>query len=82
MVVLVQEEIAKVCGLDPASVRPDTSLSELGVDSLAAAEVLVALEMRVGKQFPVDVLRRLDEVQTVGDIAAELGQIVDQPPGS
>lgn len=70
MVALVQQTIAKVCGLDVGRVRPDANLVDLGVDSLAAAEVLVSLEMRLGKQLPVDVMRRLDDVQTVAQIAA------------
>jgi acyl carrier protein len=70
MVALVQQAIANVCGVDVDRVRPDANLVDLGVDSLAAAEVLVSLEMRLGKQLPVDVMRRLDEVQTVAQIAA------------
>jgi acyl carrier protein len=69
---LVQRAISKVCDIDVAHVQPDASLSDLGVDSLAAAEVLVELEIALGHQLPVDVLRRLDHVDTVRGIATAL----------
>src|SRR5262245_11298342 len=69
---LVRRAISKICAVDVARVQPDASLRDLGVDSLAAAEVLVELEITLGRQLPVDVLRRLDHVETVGDIATEL----------
>jgi acyl carrier protein len=69
---LVQRAISKICDVDVADVRPDASLRDLGVDSLAAAEVLVELEIALGCELPVDVLRRLDQVDTVRDIATAL----------
>jgi acyl carrier protein len=69
---LVQAAIVKVCGIDVARITPAARLADIGVDSLAAAEVLVELEIQLDKQLPVDVLRRLEEVETVRDIAAQL----------
>ena len=69
MVLLVQEAIAKVCNVPPERVEAAARLADLGVDSLAAAEVLVELEVRTGRDFPVHVLRRLGEAATVGDVA-------------
>jgi len=69
---LVQAAISKVCGIDAARIDPDAQLADIGVDSLAAAEVLVELEIGLNTQLPVDVLRRLDQVQTVREIAAQL----------
>jgi acyl carrier protein len=69
---LVLRAISKICDIDPAHVTPDASLGDLGVDSLAAAEMLVELEIALGRELPVDVLRRLDRVDTVGGIAIEL----------
>src|SRR5215471_16438652 len=66
---LVRRAISKICAVDGARVQPDASLRDLGVDSLAAAEVLVEIEIALGSQLPVDVLRRLDHVETVRDIA-------------
>jgi acyl carrier protein len=69
---LVQRAISKICDIDPARVQPDARLGDLGVDSLAAAEMLVELEIALGRELPVDVLRRLDHVDTVRGIATEL----------
>jgi acyl carrier protein len=70
--VLVQRAISKICEIDADRVRPDARLVDLGVDSLAAAEVLVELEIALGRELPVDVLRRLDSAHTVRAIATEL----------
>ena len=69
---LVQRAISTICDIDPARVQPDAKLGDLGVDSLAAAEVLVELEIALGRDLPVDVLRRLDRVETVRGITTEL----------
>jgi acyl carrier protein len=69
---LVQRSISKVCDIDPSRVQPDAKLGDLGVDSLAAAEVLVELEIALGRELPVDVLRRLDDAETVRAIATHL----------
>jgi acyl carrier protein len=67
---LLKESIAKVCGIDAAGLRPDTRLEDIGVDSLASAEVLVDLEIRLGRQLPTGTLRRLETAHTVADVAA------------
>ena len=68
----LERAIAKVCGLEVSAVRPETRLEELGVDSLAVAEILVELEIKFEQELPVHLLRRLDRVETVRDVAAEL----------
>jgi acyl carrier protein len=69
---IVRQSIATVCDIDPAQVSADSKLSDLGVDSLAAAEMLVDIEIRIGKELPIAVLRELDGAETVGLIAARL----------
>jgi acyl carrier protein len=69
---LLQHAIAKICHVDAERVRADAKLSDLGVDSLAAAEVLVEMEIVLGRQLPVHILRRLDQAETVSDVAAQL----------
>jgi acyl carrier protein len=69
---LVQDAIARVCDIGVERLDLDANLADLGVDSLAASEVLVDLEIQLGKQLPVDALRRLDQARTVGDIATQL----------
>ncbi len=70
--VLLRDAVAKVCNVAPARVQPGTRLVDLGVDSLSAAEILVEVEIQVGRDLPVDALRRLDGVVTVGDVATQL----------
>ena len=79
---LVQAAIIKVCGIDVARIDPTALLADIGVDSLAAAEVLVELEIQLNKQLPVDVLRRLEEVKTVRDIAAQLDAALQNGPST
>jgi acyl carrier protein len=79
MVALVQEAITKVCNVELGPADPGARLADLGVDSLAAAEVLVELEIRLGQDLPVHVLRRLDQAETVGDVAALLESAFGSP---
>ena len=66
------ESIVRMCAVPRERVRPDARLADIGVDSLAAAEVLVDLEIRLGTELPVDLLRRLGSVETVRDVADAL----------
>ena len=68
------EAVAKICELAVELVQPESRLEDLGVDSLAVAEVIVEVEIRLGCELPIDVLRRLSYVETIGDVARELGQ--------
>jgi len=69
---LVQDAISKICGIETAQLHPDAILTELGVDSLAAAEILVEVEIRLGRDLPAHLLRRLEDAQTIRAIAAGL----------
>jgi acyl carrier protein len=68
----LRESISKICDVPVEQVRGDTLLTDLGVDSLAVAEVIVELEIRLDRELPIHVLRRLDQVRTVDDVLAEL----------
>ncbi len=78
--VMIRQSIAEVCGIDPARLTSDARLADLGVDSLASAEVLVDLEIRVGRQLPSGTLRRLENVDTVGALAALLDEALKTAP--
>jgi len=69
---LLQAAIVKITGLDASAVQPATPLEDLGVDSLAIAEIIVELELALDRELPVHLLRRLDKVETVGDVEREL----------
>lgn len=71
---LLKESIAQVCGVEPSRLHADSTLEDVGIDSLASAEVLVELEIRMGRNLPAGVLRRLGDVDTIGKLAALLEQ--------
>ena len=73
---LLKQSIAAVCAIDAASLQPDARLSEIGIDYLASAEILVDLEIRLNRRFPVGTLRSLEEAETVGDVAVLLGEAI------
>jgi acyl carrier protein len=66
------DSIVRVCDVSPERVRATATLDELGIDSLTAAELVTDLEIRLGEDLPVDTLRRLNRVRTVGEVADEL----------
>jgi acyl carrier protein len=68
----LREAVARACDVSPDAVDMASPLEDLGLDSLAAAEVLTDLEIRLDVEFPVDVLRRLSEAGTVGEVFARL----------
>jgi acyl carrier protein len=68
----LRQSIANVCAIPAERVRPEATLDDLGIDSLAAAEVFVELEIELGRELPIDLLRRLDEVTTVRGVAEAL----------
>jgi acyl carrier protein len=78
---LIKASIVEVCGLDPADLHDDARLDELGVDSLSVAEVIVDLEMKLDREFPLELLRRLDTVPTIRDVADELQAAMADTPG-
>lgn len=80
---LVRDAISKICGIESARIEPDATLTDLGVDSLAAAEVLVEVEIRLGRDLPAHLLRRIEEATTIRAIAAGLDSALDSapPPG-
>jgi acyl carrier protein len=68
----LRESIARICGVPADQVTSESSLEELGVDSLAAAEIITDVEIRAGIDLPMDVLRGLSQLRTVGEITAHL----------
>ena len=70
--VTLRESIAKFCGVPVGQVGPASTLEELGIDSLTAAEIITDVEIRAGIELPMDVLRGLNQLRTVGEVAAHL----------
>jgi acyl carrier protein len=78
--VALRESIARVCGVPADQVSPASTLEDLGIDSLAAAEIITDVEIRAGIGLPMDVLRGLGQLQTVGEVAAHLEAGAESPP--
>jgi acyl carrier protein len=68
----LRESISYVCEIPVERIQDTSDLGELGFDSLASAEVITDLEIRLGQDLPVDALRRVGKARTVGDVAALL----------
>ena len=62
----LRESIVRICGVPADQVTPAATLEDLGVDSLAAAEIITDVEIRAGFELPMDVLRGLNQLRTVG----------------
>ena len=69
-----RDSISRICDVPAEEISDDATLDDLGFDSLAAAEVLTDIEIRLGRELPVAGLRRLTEARTVGDVVALLQQ--------
>jgi acyl carrier protein len=70
--VALRESIARICGVPAEQVSPESTLEDLGVDSLTAAEIITDAEISTGIELPIDVLRGLGQMRTVGEVAAHL----------
>jgi acyl carrier protein len=78
----MRESIVYVCGVEEEAVVPSATLEALGVDSLAAAEVITDVEIRTGVELPMDVLRGLGGLQTVGEVVDYLNSKLTGPPAA
>ena len=74
------ESIVRVCGVPADQVTSASTLADLGIDSLTAAEIITDVEIRTGIELPMDVLRGLDQMRTVGEVAGHLQAGVGRPP--
>jgi acyl carrier protein len=75
----LRESIVRVCGVEDGEVTRRATLEELGVDSLAAAEVITDMEIRTGVELPMNVLRGLAGLRTVGEVVDYLESEVAPP---
>lgn len=67
---ILQETLVSEFELDPASIKPEARMREdLGLDSLDAVDLIVALEKQLHVQIPEDLARQM---KTVGDVHAYL----------
>src|SRR6266571_1339755 len=69
---LMKELMVEVCDIRAERIHDDSTLDQLGIDSLSVAELVVELEIRVGRELPTAVLRQLEEVRTFAQMAGAL----------
>jgi len=77
---VLRESIARICGVPADQISPASTLEDLGIDSLAAAEIITDAEIRAGVDLPMDVLRGLGQLRTVGEVTAHLEAGLESPP--
>ena len=69
--------VAEVALRDPGTINSSTRLySDLGLDSLSALELLVAIEDEFSVEIDTDAAKR---IKTVGDLVELLSVLVDAP---
>ena len=61
----VCDVIRETAGLDDVEMKPESTLEEIGLDSLGTVEILVAVEDEFGIEVPDDAIENL---RTVGDV--------------
>ena len=76
----LRESIVRICGVPADQVTSASTLEDLGIDSLTAAEIITDVEIRAGIELPIDVLRGLNQMRTVGEVAGHLQAGVGRPP--
>jgi acyl carrier protein len=65
---MVTGEIASMMGIPVESLRPDTTLREIGVDSLEGLQLLIELERATSIQIEEADLKRFTTIQSIVDI--------------
>jgi acyl carrier protein len=63
----VRQLLASFLKLPPARLQPDTRLDELGLDSLAAVELIFEIEERFGVRVPSERAAEFLSVRTIAE---------------
>lgn len=72
LIEIVQADLARVIGVEPAGVNTEQPLAELGIDSLMSLELKNRLEGKLGINFPMAKLLEGPSVTSLAEAAAEL----------
>ena len=68
----LKEILVEKYNVDPAAVRPEATLTELGLDSLSLAELLFDLE----DKFEVEIPEDRGQLTTLGSAAALIDELI------
>jgi acyl carrier protein len=66
---ILRRSIASTRNLPITDVEPRSRLEDLEVDSLAITEIIVQVELELDREFPVHLLRQLERIDTVAELA-------------
>jgi len=66
---ILRRSIATTRNLPITDIEPRSRLEDLGVDSLAITEIFVQVELELDREFPVHLLRQLERIDTVKELA-------------
>jgi len=64
--------VAKETRRDPATLRPDATIEDLGVTSLEMVEVLMQLEDDLGIEIALDATEAARTIVTLGDLVERI----------
>lgn len=67
------DEVAIILGMEPAAVKPDRSLPEMGMDSMGFVELLVVIEKRFNLRLIESGLAR-EDFETLGALARRISK--------
>lgn len=78
---ILRRSIAITRNLPIIEVEPLSRLEDLGVDSLAITEIIVQVELELDREFPVHLLRQLERIDTVEELAAGMSAALVEDEG-
>lgn len=70
--------VAKETGVDPAALRPEATIQELGIPSIDMVQTVFALESHFNIEIPVMADRAGAEFATIGDLIGHVIATVDR----
>ncbi len=71
---VIVEKIAELGEIEPEEVSDDSSLRDLGIDSLMAIELVVFIEKKLQRSFPEE---KMGTIQTCADVFREVELLVE-----
>jgi acyl carrier protein len=71
--------ISRACDVPVDAITDESTVEQLGFDSLASAEVVTDVEIRLNRELPIDALRRLVKARTFGEVAELLERELRAP---
>jgi acyl carrier protein len=66
------EAVAFVLEVEEADITADSTLSDLGIDSLTGSQLLIEIEIRLGREVPFEIIETMDELVTLADFGAAI----------